>query len=217
MDALRQSGTSLILVSHNMDAVRRVCERGLVMYRGEAIFEGSSAEAVIAYSDALREAARKTQVSVPKEEGIAQRVMTFDAEIEHVLLKSSAGQPITVIESGEPASIVLKARVVRDIQSPVFSLMIRTTDGRVIYDTTTRWQSIQTPDFVKGDQIEVEFKLDFCLLEGEYEIGVDIASTDFSHFYDSLERAMSFSVIDNGVAKGLANLNAEIHIANPTN
>ena len=60
MEELRRDGTALIFVSHNLEAVRRVCKRALVMYRGEAIFQGTAPEAVVAYSNAIREAARKT-------------------------------------------------------------------------------------------------------------------------------------------------------------
>ena len=86
MDELRTKGTSLVLVSHNMDAVRRVCGKGLVMYRGKSIFQGTSAEAIVAYSSALREAAREAQITPPSEGGLSERVMTFDAEIERVRL-----------------------------------------------------------------------------------------------------------------------------------
>ena len=40
MDELRAAGSSLIFVSHNFEAVRRVCDTGLVMYRGENVFQG---------------------------------------------------------------------------------------------------------------------------------------------------------------------------------
>jgi hypothetical protein len=53
-----------------------------------------------------------------------------------------------------------------------------------------------------------------CLLDGEYELGVDIASSNFSHFYDSLERALGFSVVGSSEAKGLANLSARFSIKN---
>ena len=65
-----------------MDVVRRVCDRGLVMYRGDNIFQGTAAEAVIAYSDAVRQAARDaTNKAIPTEGGLSERVMTFDAEV----------------------------------------------------------------------------------------------------------------------------------------
>ena len=62
MDELRAKGTTLIFVSHNMEAIRRVCDKGLVMYRGKNIFQGTSADAVIAYSNAVRQAARDSAV-----------------------------------------------------------------------------------------------------------------------------------------------------------
>lgn len=208
MDELRLQGTSLILVSHNMEAVRRVCEKGLVMYRGEDIFHGTSAEAVVAYSDALREAARKIQAEVPVEEGIAQRVMTFDAEIENVSLRNEQDEVITVAKSGTPVYVAINVRFNKEVHDPVFSLVIRTPDGRIVYDTTTRWMNIRTPDFSPGDVYQVRFNLNMYLLDGEYELGVDIASSNFSHFYDSLERALGFSVAGSDGAKGLVNLGA---------
>jgi ABC-type methionine transport system ATPase subunit len=213
MDELRSRGTSLILVSHNMEAVRRVCEKGLVMYRGEDIFQGTSAESVVAYSDVLRETARKIQSEVPVEEGISQRVMTFDAEIEKVSLRNEQDEVITVAESGKPAYVAIQVRFNKNVSNPVFSLVVRTPDGRVVYDTTTRWMQIQTPDFSAGEVCEVRFKLNMVLLDGEYEMGVDIASSNFSHFYDSLERAMGFSVVGSNGAKGLANLEARFVIS----
>lgn len=214
MDELRAQGTSLILVSHNMEAIRRVCEKGLVMYRGEDIFCGTAAEAVVAYSDALREAARKAQMEVPTEEGISQRVMTFDAEIENVSLLNEKGDPITVVRSGECVSVAIAVHFKDAVYNPVFSLVIRTPDGHTVYDTTTRWMNIQTPDFLPGTSSVIKFALNMCLLDGEYELGVDIASTNFSHFYDSMERALGFSVVGSNTAKGLANLEAKFSISN---
>jgi hypothetical protein len=212
MEELRAKGTALIFVSHNMEAVRRVCNRGLVMYRGKDIFQGPAAEAVVAYSDALRESARQAQVEVPMEEGISQRVMTFDAEIENVKLLDDEGRSVIAIDSGKPARVVVETKFNRDVHDPIFSLTIRTPDGRVVYDTTTRWMKIRTPDFSVGDRCQVEFALNLPLLEGEYEIGVDIAASDFSHLFDSLEHALGFSIVGSNGAKGLVDLGAKFQI-----
>ena len=213
MDQLRTKGTSLILVAHNMEAIRRVCNRGLVMYRGENIFQGSSAEAVIAYSEALRRAAREITVKkVPVEGGLSERVMTFDAEVENVYLQDVSGQPVTVLQSGAIGLAVVDVYFHKDVQHPIFSLTIRTPDGRIIYDTTTRWMNIQTPNFVAGERCQVEFTLNLSVLEGEYELGVDIVASDFSHYYDRLERAMGFWVKSSNGAKGLVDLEAKVTI-----
>lgn len=210
MNELRAKGTALIFVSHNMDAVRRVCDRGLVMYRGNNIFQGSAAEAVIAYSEAVRRAARAAQATVPTEGGLSERVMTFDAEIERVTLLNPQHEPITVVQSGDTVAAAIDVKFHKDVQEPIFSFTIRTTDGRIVYDTTTRWKNIQTPSFGAGDHCTVQYSLEMPLLDGEYELGVDVIATDFSHYYDRLERAMSFWVKSSDSAQGLVDLNARV-------
>ena len=54
------------------------------------------------------------------------------------------------------------------------------------------------------------------LLDGEYDLGVDIAATDFSHYFDRLERAMGFWVQSPEGAQGLTDLNAKITINKST-
>src|SRR5262249_40448443 len=154
------------------------------MYRGEAIFQGSAADAVVAYSDAIRQNARQTKSQVPEEGGLSQRVMTFDAEIERVNLLDEQDRPVKVLESGCPARVAMDVVFDKDVQQPVFSLTIRTPDGRVVYDTTTRWMKIDTPNFLAGQRYRVEYAMNLPLLNGVYELAVDIAATDLSHFYD---------------------------------
>ena len=214
MDELRRErGTSLIFVSHNMDVVRRVCDRGLVMYRGNNIFQGTAAEAVIAYSDAVRQAARDASVKVvPSEGGLSERVMTFDAEIMKVTLYNAAKEPTTVLHTGEPAYVKVETLFHKAAKAPIFSFTIRTVDGRMVYDTTTRWRNMQTPDFDAGEYACIEYELEMPLLDGEYDLGVDIASTDFSHYFDRMERAMGFWVQSPEGAQGLTDLRAKITI-----
>ena len=210
MDHLRNTGTALIFVSHNMEAVRKVCNRGLVMYRGENIYQGDAAEAMIAYSNVIRKAAREKVSKVPVEEGLTQRVMTFDAEIDNVSLLDESGQPVSVIQSGNQVIVAVDVRFHQAVQQPIFSLTIRTNDGRLVYDTTTRWMEIQTPNFISGQRCRAEFCINVPLLDGEYQLGVDIAASNLSHYFDRLERALGFWVDSAKGAKGLVDLRAQV-------
>jgi lipopolysaccharide transport system ATP-binding protein len=212
MDELRSRGTSLIFVSHNFEAIRRVCEQCLVLYQGRAIFQGGSAEAIMAYSNSIRRAAQQAEHEVPLEEGLAQRVMTFDAEITDVRIENSEGQAVSVIDTGTVVTAVIEVVFHKEVSQPIFSLMVKTPDGRVVYDTTTRWMNIKTPDFSPGDRCRVKFILSLPLLDGEYLLSVDVAASNFSHFYDQLERALSFWINSGNGAKGLADLAAAVKI-----
>ncbi len=210
MEDLRSNGTSLILVSHNLEAVRRVCDRGLVMYGGQAVFQGSTNDSVVAYSDAIRNAARQSNTPVPLEGGLSQRVMTFDAEIECVELLDHNGNSVTALQSCSNATVVIKTRFIKDVSHPIFSFYIRTPDGYMVYNTTTRWMNIQTPNFSAGDRCQVKFMINLPLLDGQYELGADIASPNLSHYYDRMERAMMFWVQNSNGAKGIVDLETKV-------
>lgn len=213
MDQLRRErGTALIFVSHNLEAVRRVCDRGLVMYRGKPVFLGSAADAVVAYSDAVRQGAKEARLGIPTEGGLSQQVMTFEAEVEDVAMVDCRGERRTSFATGEQATVRVDVVFHKAVQAPVFSLVVRALDGTVVYDTTTRWLGINTPDFEAGERCRVEFDLALRLVGGAYEVSVDIAAATFTHYYDRLDRALGFAVIGADGAKGLANLEARVAV-----
>ena len=217
MDKLRKNGTTLIFVSHNMDVVRRVCDKGLVLYRGQNVYFGPAVEAVVAYSDAVRGAAREMKLTAPKENGLSERVMTFDAEIDGIQLLDVDGNPIRVVESVYPVNVAVNVKFSKEVKEPVFSLTIRSSEGTLIYDVTTRWLNIQTPTFSSGDQCQVRFLINTPLIDGEYVIGVDVVETNMNYYYDRLEHGMGFWVKGSPVAKGLADLTAKVSIEKAIN
>ena len=49
-DVSREEGRTILYVSHNMDTIRRLCDRCVVMDKGEIIFDGDTEEAIAIYS-----------------------------------------------------------------------------------------------------------------------------------------------------------------------
>jgi lipopolysaccharide transport system ATP-binding protein len=211
MDELRARGTTLIFVSHNMENVRRVCEKGLVMYRGEKAFQGTATEAIAEYANVIR---RNTSQSVisrgPELGGLAERRMTHAAKIESVEIIDKDGNPSKVVNSGELISIVKRIHFFEDAESPVFACTILGSNGEVVYDTTTKLLGISTPSFQAGDQVIVQYRIRANLLDGVYQINTDLAYSDLSRYYDYLVNAISFVIAGGSNAKGVANLNAEV-------
>lgn len=211
MDELRANGTLLIFVSHNMRDVRRVCDRGIVMYRGEKAFDGSAAEATAEYANVLRRhASRFEKPTAPRGRGLRQRRMTHAARIEQVELIGADGIPKRIVNSGETVHIAVEVQFFEHAESPVFACTIHGDNGEVVYDTTTRLLGIATPDYRAGDWAVVTYKLDTHLLDGAYHLTTDLAYADLSCYYDYVVGALSFVVIGGDKAKGVANLRAEV-------
>jgi lipopolysaccharide transport system ATP-binding protein len=213
MRALRARGTSLVLVSHNLDVVRRTCDRALVLLEGRTLFQGSAADAVVAYSDAIRDASRSSIVAVPEEKGLARRAMTFDCEIESVRLLDQEGESCRVFRSGSIARVCMEVRFHRDVVAPVFALSIFDGRGQVAYDVSTHLLEMTTPSFGAGEAAEIVFTIETHLVEGSYEITVDVASSDLTHYFDRRERAIGLIVESAYRATGVADLHAEVEVA----
>src|SRR5919108_254046 len=54
MIELQKNGATILVVSHNLDAIRRVCSRVLVLNQGTPYFEGDAGEAIGKFHDLLR-------------------------------------------------------------------------------------------------------------------------------------------------------------------
>lgn len=216
MDELRRNGTSVVFISHNMEAVRRVCDRGIVLHGGKAVFEGTVVEAIASYSDAVRRAARESSGQGNGRAG--EPLITFDAEIEGVVLTDVDGRPTNIFPSGGKAVLQVTVHFNRAVHQPTFGMAAFASDGHRIYATASRWQNVSVPDFCAGERCRVEFALDLPILEGTYDLAVDVspnlATVDNMNNMDRLERAASFYVTgpDERRADGLADLGATITV-----
>lgn len=203
------NGTTLIFVSHNMRAIQRVCSRCMVMYRGQAAFEGSPAEATAEYSNILRKAAAERSKDLEDvQHGIAEQIMTHDAVIESVQLVRADGQSSRTFSAGENVCARAIVRFDADAPAPVIACTIRSPEGQVIYDYTTHWADIQTPNFAKNTRAVIDFPLHLNLAQGTYFLGINLAYADLSRYYDRIDRALDFVVTSKSGAKGIADLQA---------
>lgn len=217
MNELRERGASLIFVSHNMEDVRRVCDRGLVMYAGAKAFAGTAAEAVAEYANVLRQnASRSAKEANGAGGGLAQRRMTHEARITRVDLVGEDGHTRRAVISGEKVSLVVEFECYADVEQPVFACIMHGPNGELVYDTTTRVLGLTSPSYKAGQRGCITYELAAHLLDGSYTISTDLAYADLSCYYDFVANALTFSVVGGNRAKGVANLWANVEFLPPT-
>jgi lipopolysaccharide transport system ATP-binding protein len=215
MVQLIKDGTTLIFVSHNLRAIQRVCPQCLVMYRGNPVFNGPSPEAVAEYSNILRLAASEQNqdgFELLEGGGISQRIMTHGAVIEEVHILREDGQPSATFVSGENVRVRAKITFHQDAPSPIFACTIRLPEGQVVYDYTTHWAEMDTPDFEADKVIVVEYPMKLNLTAGIYHVGVNLAYNDLTRYYDRIDSALTFVVTGGNGARGFADLQSNFQI-----
>jgi lipopolysaccharide transport system ATP-binding protein len=214
MRQLIQKGMTVILVSHNLQSIQRVCSECAVLYRGNKVFHGSSAEAVAEYSNILRNAASEyTHSEGIMEKGLSQQIMTHAAVIQEVEMLREDGTKAITFQSGENVVVQAKIRFNQAAHSPIFACTVRQPDGQIAYDFTTAWAEIETPDFSANNIVNVQFPLTLNLAAGTYHLGVNFAYHDLSLYYDRMDRALDFVIVGGNGSRGVANLDASFRIA----
>jgi lipopolysaccharide transport system ATP-binding protein len=196
----------VLLVSHNLTAIGESCGEVIVLSRGRSVYQGPTPEGLAAYADLIRRTdATKAAVGAGKD-GIGERVITRGAEIVEVRLLGREGQPVKVVAPGEHVALVAAIEFREDAPGPHFSCFVRDQRGQIIYDQTTLWQGTATPSYREGERATVAFGLQMNVVDGIYQIGIDLHYHDLTCYYDRLETAATVVVHGGDGAKGTADL-----------
>jgi len=133
----RRRGKTFLIVSHDMDTIEAVCDRVLVLERGETVLVDRPGRAVSEYHSIN---------ALGGDEGPAQREWgTREAEITGVELRTARGGEAGTLRAGEGFTALVRWRAARRIESPVFGFALADGDGKVLYGTNTVIDGLAIP------------------------------------------------------------------------
>jgi lipopolysaccharide transport system ATP-binding protein len=190
IEALKQRGTTIVFISHNLHAVLEICPRVIVLERGVKLIDGAAADTVAAYLQRLQ--SRTTREREDENSPIVVRQVTF---------VDGHGCDRDRFRSGEKLGvrIVLEART--RISRPVIGLAFYSADGTCVYGHQSKIDQWDTGD-VEG---HVAYEIDYdgvYLHPGRYLVSVSVHDHPVMHEYLYHDRAYSFS-IEGAIAAGI--------------
>jgi hypothetical protein len=196
MRALKADGTTVLIVSHSMHAIRLLCPRALLFRHGELDLD-SDAESVIARHHEL--------LSIDGHEGGAGNGA---AVLERALLDPS-GAPVHHVDQHTPLEYRLRIRLERAVDSPQLLFYVVAQDGTLAYEMKTEIGRTHR-SFGPGDEIDASIRFEPRLGGGTYRLLVAVSDV---HGRDMLlretEGMMLYLAPPLGTA-GIADLRATI-------
>ncbi|GAP64342.1 lipopolysaccharide transport system ATP-binding protein [Ardenticatena maritima] len=191
---LRRKGTTIVLVTHDLNAVETMCDRVIWFEKGQVVADGAAHQVVRDYLAAV--AARDEtlrSVQTPSGASDGQRWGTGRITIEAVELLDGSGQARHVFFTGEPMTIRLVYVAHEPIQSPVFGLAIHHQNGAHVCGPNTFFGGLDL-GVVEG-RGAVEYVIpSLPLLEGGYVLSVSAHTRDDSEMFDYHDRLYTFRV-----------------------
>ena len=129
MNDLRESGATIVFISHNLLNVTNFCERVLLLEKGKIIEEGGADDVVQKYRDLERKAALKVAAQDKFGKEIEQSDAVKAAAITSLELLNTNKEPTSEFEVDEPLVIRCEYYVHNPIEEPGYAIRIWRADG----------------------------------------------------------------------------------------
>lgn len=183
----RESGTTLLIVSHDLQAIQSICDRAILLDRGALIKEGPPEEVADYYNAMIAERQNSTITQQKVADGRSQTISgTREAVVEEIALYDEHGNPVEVIDVGARVSLGVKVRVNAPIPRLVLGYMIKDRLGQAMYGTNTHLCEKPLLDLRAGELVQYMFTFPANLGPGSYSVATALVSTD-THLVDNFE------------------------------
>ncbi|AHF03866.1 teichoic acid ABC transporter ATPase [Marichromatium purpuratum 984] len=166
-DLIRRRGKTVLLVSHNIRQVSRICSRVMLFERGRVLMDDAPQPVVDLYYQKSNE-----KVLADHSEAILKhaRIDTSgEAEVLSVTLLDDQDGPTDAVESGGPLKVRVRFKLHVALEQPEIVIGTHTTDF-VYLDSGSTAGIAERPDLAAGEH-EVEYRIDtYPLAPGTYNI-----------------------------------------------
>ncbi|MBD8554667.1 ATP-binding cassette domain-containing protein [Rhizobium sp. CFBP 8762] len=196
--SLKEKGVTLLFVSHDMGAVRDICDRGLYLSHGHLVYDGDNLTAIRYYlqGDSVipaEEAPRErttTQTPNEKSKVIAENsVWTIDpsqeaAAQEHAVVTSvtlySNQQAVAAIDMDSWVTVRIACRVLVAGQYHVH-FEIKNKQNQIVFSVGSQNLNLSAPTFDVGDEMLFDLDIQFAFEAGEYAFCAQIVQPATDH------------------------------------
>jgi len=191
----RESGTTILLVTHDIGALSSICDRMILIAEGTSIFDGPVSQGIENYFSEL--ASRKSNWK----EYVNNELELSQTYISDLRISSRDGHDGLLFE-GEKAFVTLRLQNLESFADPHVGIRIQDRHGLIAFEANTFGQGVMLRDQVGDslDDFELELSLTINLSQGEYTLAVGIENEgqlegDFKSVILPTQIVRGFSVV----------------------
>jgi lipopolysaccharide transport system ATP-binding protein len=163
-------GRTVLFVSHNLGAVRRLCERAVLLDAGALVAEGPPSEVVTEYMSRALPDQATGQALVRAD---APRLGTGEGRVRGVGLTNEAGRPLSAVHLEQPFRLVAAFDVEEPIDDAIVEFGVSSLGGERIATVQSSDRQGSLLQFPVG-RYEIAADVDVTMLPGDFTIDVGI-------------------------------------------
>ena len=162
---LKNEGKTILLVTHDMGAAERLCDRAILMEHGRMVSHGAPDRVARDYHEL--NFGRATLSGGPGEE---RRYGDRAAELLDGWFEDANGERVIAVGQGERIAICMHVAFHEDVRDPVFGFQLRNEWRQIVVATRTDWTYGPSGQFRCGEHRLLRMWLDCVLTPGRYTL-----------------------------------------------
>jgi lipopolysaccharide transport system ATP-binding protein len=193
----RAGGGSIVFVSHDLNAVKVLCDKALLLDKGRVVEDGNPEDVVNVYNFLIAKRSKGQEIACQ----IDQEKTSYGnnkINVESLDIIDSRGNKADVLLSGKPVEIKLFLNANQTVSELTVGILIRDKFGQDIFGTNT-FHMNQSMQMEQDGRCEVSFFFEeFNLGPGKYSVSVSLhtGDTHVNECYQWVDRIKTFEVIN---------------------
>jgi len=220
LEDFQTKGGSLILVSHDLNSIAKLCESSILLHQGKLVRNDLTINVINHYSKIISEGSKESELDetiVVQEQKVDRpELLSYGGELGELNSVCINDNQTAILCAGDEFCISFRAAAFSKINNPIFALRIRDSKGQEIYGTNTKFLNIKTPNLESGDSVTVKFVQNANLGVGKYFISVGFTyyEGDVLKVVHRLRECLEFEVFNEDGSFGISNCFSNVSISN---
>ncbi len=196
----KEQNMSIIYVSHDLNSLKILCDRVLLLNRGEVIDEGEPDRVISNYNFLISKVNDSGDRVITADNGSfgTMDIQILDVSVRGVESKSN------LISSGERAEVNIKIESKKDLSNMTIGIIVRDRFGQDIFGTNSKHHNLEF-SFQEGYSYICKFDMDMNIGVGKYSLTTAIHSS-----FDHLEECVHW--VDNACEFEIAGVKGNLFI-----
>lgn len=190
---MKRHGVTIIIISHNLGIIRRLCSHIIWLEHGEMRANGPAEEVASLYKEYSNQSVGQ-QLAMEREEGTFRRWGSQEIELTSVRILNAAGEEQAVFQTGAEMIIEMSYFAHKPILEPEFGLAIVRQDGLNISGPNTQISGVEL-GVIEGQGTICYHIAQLPLLPARYQVTAAIHDSRLMQAYDYHELAYPFRVV----------------------
>lgn len=210
----KEGGGTIIFVSHDMNAVKMLCNKAILLDQGKIVEYGSPEHVVNKYNFLISRLSDSESRMTLKEVENKKEYGSYEAEISSLNIVGEDSQS-NVVSSGEKTKIEILIRSYENIENVTVGIMIRDKYGQDIYGTNTYYLK---KEFVLKADVSARciFYINMNLSPGKYTLtsAIHTENNHLNKCYHWVDNWCEFEVVgyQNNIFGGIVDLKGQFEL-----